>query len=346
MGIKDWNAGIIRPVPVAPTGPYEDGSAPGVWTLDQVSYWQKQGLWPIAGNTFLRGLIAGGSTPNSNVIEYISIPSLGNATDFGDLILVVSEASSMSNATRAVFAGGADANNVMSYVSFATTGNAADFGDLTGNRRQMSQGSVNSTTRGIVAGGWTGAAVSAQIQYITIATTGNATNFGSLTNGGAHGYWPGSFSSSTRGVFGGGDSGAVTIDYITIATTGNATNFGNLSVGRDGLSGCSNSTRGLFAQGYTGNPSGVFSNVIDYVTIATTGSAVDFGDCSRGSRGSSSMSSSTRAVINVGNASSPYASNIMEYVTISSTGNTTDFGDLTVSLGSRTACSNCNGGTQ
>ena len=50
MAQKDWNAGIIRPVPVAPAGPYQNGAAPGVWTLDQVAYWQKQGLWPIAGN--------------------------------------------------------------------------------------------------------------------------------------------------------------------------------------------------------------------------------------------------------------------------------------------------------
>jgi len=33
MGIKDWNAGIIRPVAVAPTGPYQDGAASGVWTI-------------------------------------------------------------------------------------------------------------------------------------------------------------------------------------------------------------------------------------------------------------------------------------------------------------------------
>jgi len=50
VGISNWNAGIIRPVPVDPTGPYEYDSAPGVWTRDQVAYWQKQGLWPTAGN--------------------------------------------------------------------------------------------------------------------------------------------------------------------------------------------------------------------------------------------------------------------------------------------------------
>lgn len=50
MGISKWNAGIIRPVPVAPAGPFENGAAPGVWTLDQQAYWQKQALWPVAGN--------------------------------------------------------------------------------------------------------------------------------------------------------------------------------------------------------------------------------------------------------------------------------------------------------
>jgi hypothetical protein len=152
-----------------------------------------------------------------------------------------------------------------------------------------------------------GGSYSGWTQFLT--TTGNATNIGDLTDAPLpHGYWPGALSSSTRGVFAGGDSGSATIDYVTIATTGNATNFGNLTAGRDGLSGCSNATRGLFAQGFDGVSA--FLNTIDYVTIATTGNAIDFGDCSTGSRGSSSMSGTTRAVINVGSSSNPYASNI------------------------------------
>ena len=50
MSIKNWNAGIMRPVAVAPTGPYENSAAPGMWTLDQVAYWAAQSLWPTAGN--------------------------------------------------------------------------------------------------------------------------------------------------------------------------------------------------------------------------------------------------------------------------------------------------------
>jgi hypothetical protein len=39
---KKWPGGIITPTPITPT----TSSAPGIWTLSQQSYWQKQGLWP------------------------------------------------------------------------------------------------------------------------------------------------------------------------------------------------------------------------------------------------------------------------------------------------------------
>ena len=76
------------------------------------------------------------------------------------------------------------------------------------------------------------------MDYITIATTGNATSFGNLT---LARYFLAGVSSATRGVFGGGTTGAVSavMDYITIATTGNATTFGNLTVARYGLAGVS-----------------------------------------------------------------------------------------------------------
>jgi hypothetical protein len=46
-----WPGGIIRKTPVTPAGPYQTGAASGVWSLADASYWTKQGLWPIAGNT-------------------------------------------------------------------------------------------------------------------------------------------------------------------------------------------------------------------------------------------------------------------------------------------------------
>jgi hypothetical protein len=47
-----------------------------------------------------------------------------------------------------------------------------------------------------------------------------------------------------------------------------------LTQARYGLAGCSSSTRGVFGGGWTTQS----VNTIDYVTIASTGNATDFGD--------------------------------------------------------------------
>ena len=142
-----------------------------------------------------------------------------------------------------------------------------------------------------------------------------------------------------RGLFGGGSTGSDSnvIDYVTIASTGNATDFGDLTVARYGLAGCSSTTRGLFAGGYSPT-----SNVIDYVTIASTGNATDFGDLTVARYYLAGCSSSTRGLFGGGNTGS--YSNVIDYVTIASTGNATDFGNLTVSRSSLASCSNSHGG--
>jgi hypothetical protein len=50
MSIKDYEGGIITKNPTTPTGPYQDGVASGVWTMDQAAEYTKQGVWPAAGN--------------------------------------------------------------------------------------------------------------------------------------------------------------------------------------------------------------------------------------------------------------------------------------------------------
>jgi hypothetical protein len=44
-----WPGGIITKTPITPTGPNYNGTAPGVWTIEQAAYWQRQGLWPTQG---------------------------------------------------------------------------------------------------------------------------------------------------------------------------------------------------------------------------------------------------------------------------------------------------------
>jgi len=69
------------------------------------------------------------------------------------------------------------------------------------------------------------------------------------------------------------------------------------------------------------------SDVIQYITIANTGNATDFGDLTVGRYFSAAAASSTRALCGGGRNGSTYY-NVIDYVTIASTGNATDFGNL------------------
>ena len=69
------------------------------------------------------------------------------------------------------------------------------------------------------------------------------------------------------------------ITYIQISSSGNAQNFGDLTATTDHAAGGAFSpTRGLFAGGMTSPSPAVRTNTIQYITIMTTGNAVDFGD--------------------------------------------------------------------
>ena len=235
------------------------------------------------GASSTRGIIAGGrgkygevSPLKRNTIDYITIASAGNATDFGDLTVARQSITSLSNATRAVSGGGEDASdrvNVMDYVSIASTGNAIDFGDLSEGNMYMAAGA--SKTRGLFAGGNAASAVTDEIQYITIASTGNTTDFGDTTNTVQQSAMA---TSNTRACIGGGNSVTNVINYVTIASTGDGTDFGDLTVARKNLS--ATSDKGSYAVWMGGETGSGLSDVIDYVTISSTGDAADWGDLS------------------------------------------------------------------
>ena len=135
-----------------------------------------------------------------------------------------------------------------------------------------------------------------------------------------------------RGVLGGGYTPSTwvnTIDYINISTTGDATNFGDLTAARGDFSGTiSSRTRGCFAGGYF--PTGqVRYNVIDYITIASTGDAADFGDLVQARNSGAPLSSATRALYGGGYYPAPNRTDMVDYFTIASTGNAVDYGNLT-----------------
>jgi len=286
---------------------------------------------PVNDNAFfILGQNSSGTAINS--IDQISVGTTGNGTDWGDLTVAHGrENASGGNNTRVIAAGGhdgSDRSNVIDYFSTSSSGNASDFGDLIA-ATSLIAGGINNNVRSIFFGGDAGGVSQNVLQYVTIQSTGNSTDFGDLL--GAT-YDSVGTSSSTRGItFGGTITGLDndTISYVTIASSGNATNFGNLSNGANGAQrrpgAVSSSTRAVKAGGYSNE----YLNIIEYITIASTGNATDFGDLSRGAGYISGAESSTRGVFTVSNGGS--AANNLEYITIASTGNSTDFGDLTIS---------------
>ena len=237
--------------------------------------------WGGATGNSTRSLIAGGSG-QINTIEYVTVAALGDAVDFGDLTVGRRHSGPAGNNTRGIFAGGETAGsntitNVVDYVTFASTGNAADFGDQAVGSRGA--GGCGSPTRAIWGGGQTGPTGIDVIDYATFATTGNTTDFGNLTQARAN---LAGCSNTTRAVWSGGSNPSPAqysiIDYATIATTGNAVDFGDLISPIYSISGCSAShTRGMINGGYSIPVSG-YINTIQYITIATTGNAADWGD--------------------------------------------------------------------
>ena len=94
--------------------------------------------------TTTRGFYFGGFAPDGsidavNVIQFITIATTGNATNFGDLTLARSYVSGCSSHIRGVFGGGNTPSNVnnIDFVTIATTGNASDFGDLIEGRESL-----------------------------------------------------------------------------------------------------------------------------------------------------------------------------------------------------------------
>ena len=260
------------------------------------------GIVMPSGNTAYRGgrgrgVFGGGYDasspyPGMNVLDYVTIATLGNATDFGDLSVARSAKPGGSSSTRGIFINGrfsptADFYNVIDYITIQSTGNSMDFGDLTNHINPAATGTSNQI-RGVYGGG-----------YYDYASAGNTPNL-----------WLGN------------------MGYYAIATKGNSTYFGDAYIkGRRSHTG-SNGTRGIFGSTRGGTPrsTNIWINAIEYVNIMTTGNAMDFGDMTIArSNTAGSMTSSTRMVMQGG--LTPGYSNVIDYITMTSKGNAQDFGD-------------------
>jgi len=274
----------------------------------------------------VRGFFMGGGDPApTNRIDFITISTAGNATDFGDLTQTRMEGGALSNSTRALAVGDSvpGSNDQIDVFTMSSTGNASDFGNLlSATNNAQGQGALANATRGIFGGGYQSGTGGINIlQFVTIDTNGNAIDFGDLDGTNYSGVTGGS--SPTRGLwFGGGPSGGVnTIQFVTIASTGNAQDFGDKTITDSlGTTG-SNSVRIIYFDGGDNN------NTIEFVTTATLGNAIEFGDMTITNHYSAgSCSSPTRACIGGGNF--PSRTDVIEYVQIMTQGDAVDFGNL------------------
>ena len=295
-----------------------------------------------------RGIFMGGKNAASpsvevNTIDYVTISTLGNATDFGDLGTPVEHNAATSNGIkgRAVSGGGTYTGssasvNVLEYVTISTPGDAQDFGDLTISTRQFGATSNASNDRGVFGGGYTGSATTNVIGYITVSSAGNATDFGDCSTVGMQDNSATSSGTNERGLWFGGNRTSMSnvIDYVTISTPGNATDFGDLTQTVSYAAACSNQTneRAVRAGGYVWPVSPNITDVIDYITMSTPGNATDFGDLDPeiySARGTSD-GTEERGLCTVGGYPGGVNTAKIQYITISTPGNAQDFGDLTV----------------
>ena len=238
----------------------------------------------VGSDTRAVGMTGREGSAYPNYIEYITIGSTGNATDFGDSTNGRQTSSGTGNGTRGICAGGYSigAQDTIDYVTVATTGNATDFGDCTRPMGTQMSGNAH-TIRGIWWAGVDGDYNNLDSNYITIASTGDAADFGDWSAAVAGNAGIGLIES--KNIWGGGyTSGAssewATMEYVNPNSTGNTTSQGDLGSATVQAAGkFTNGTRGeLWGGAYTAH------SEVQKVTIASTGDAAHAGNVRNGAR--------------------------------------------------------------
>ena len=303
-----------------------------------------------------RAIFMGGSqTPNTpkvmDTIDYVEMTTSGVGVRFGSLTTTCAQSAAFASSTRGINAGGTTSapgdnqTNIIEFVTIATEGNGTDFGDLDTTHRRLGGSGHSSQTRGIITGGSGDSPGETNvIQFVTIASIGNATDFGDLLN--PKDNMQSKNGSSTRMLICGGrdytPSATVTnvIEFLTIATTGNSADFGDLTQARYAGTGCGSATRGVIAGGQTPT----YVNTIDFVTIASAGDATDFGDLTATNSFLGGASNSIKGIFAGG--ATPTKLSTIQSIEIATTGDAVAFGDNTATnpVTSRGTCSDSHGG--
>jgi len=293
----------------------------------------------------VRGLMFNAPHPAfSNEIRYLTVSTMGTDQDFGDTTAAKANCISFGGKVRAASMGGQTTpsgsswTNDVEMVFFSSTGNSTDYATLTTAKKEGG-GFANRIRAMYVGAGYN------IMEYLTIAEGGNFVDFGDMSNASEQ---CAAMSSPTRGVFTMNSyvpqyTSQNTIEFVEIMTTGNSTDFGDMTINRFACNSGSNATRGIICNGYQPSPAGAVQNTAEFLTIATTGNTIDFGDTTQARYSSfGSCCSGTRMVV-PGGYVAPSVVNTIDSVEFASNANFVDFGDL-ATAGGPTSTSNGHGG--
>ena len=142
---------------------------------------------PVGGSSPTRSVFYVGKSGSSsgsdvNTIEFITISTTGNSSDFGDLTFTGRYGCGGSNAIRCIMQNGQGAD--IDFVTIATLGNATDFGELSRGSTSVQLGfCATSPTRIVIGGGQNPGAVNKvnTMEFAQIMTTGTFVDFGDAT---------------------------------------------------------------------------------------------------------------------------------------------------------------------
>ena len=224
----------------------------------------------------------------------------------------------------------------MQFFNISSLGNAISFGDLT-NGARFALGGGSDGIRGIYYAGQDGPSTPRNfIDEITMASEGNSVDFGDASTAGR---CMGGCGSSTRGIFGGINSGN-TADTIQYATRGSTiSSYVTFSLGSGNKNAMFSSPvkfinrSGQGGETLINNGGNSQQQIIETGIIATGGNTILFGGLlSSTQEQKRGTCNNIRGIFCGGyEGFSPYPNvNNMDFINIQSEGNANDFGDLTV----------------
>jgi len=308
----------------------------------------------ISGWAGVTGLQFGGnhyySTGNVSYgaqIQYNTIGSASNAQDFGDIASGGRENSNgvgvgVSGARAVLHSGpksGDYNNDDTDYITVASTSNTSDFGDAV---EETYQGATMSNGTLMFIGGGSGPDspyYTAHMAQRAIATTGDFTDAGDLMAAATVASVSGNTKGATMGGYHRPDNVATyrdDVEYITFDTSANSIAFGTLTDTSTCMMGIANISRWIVNHNYVPNASPSYTFYLDYWTVASGGSAQDFGDDVL-SGYMAGTSNGTRGEIWGGYRDADYVNAVqtatagreeIRYITIDSTGDSQDSGAL------------------